>query len=351
MKNISTILAISALLIVTSCRNEQTTQTSDVSVPVRLTDVVRKPIINTLAVTGTVKPVGSMEITTEAQGNYFLGKNPRTGAPYKMGDQVKKGETIITLENAEYLLSTRIDSKKLSLDISKQEYDKQKSLYDKGGVTLRELKDAEVSYLNAQLDYENATIQNGKLLIRAPFDGVIVALPYYTNGVKLASGTVVMKEMNYSSLLLNAEFPEKYIATVSLGLEAFVTNYNLKGDTLMAEVMELSPAIDEATRTFAGVLNVKNPDLKMRPGMFVKAEIVVEKRDSAIVIERDIVQNRRGGKVVFVVERNTAVEKKIITGIETDKEVEVLSGLEAGEKLVTDGYEMLSNRTKVKVQK
>jgi membrane fusion protein, multidrug efflux system len=351
MKNISMILAISVILIFTSCQNEQTTQTSDVSVPVRLTDVVKKPIINTLATTGTVKPVGSMEISTEAQGNYFLGKSPRSGATYKMGDLVKKGEIIITLENAEYLLSTRIDSKKLNLDIAKQEYDKQKSLYDKGGVTLRELKDAEVSSLNAQFDYDNATIQNGKLSIRAPFDGVIVTLPYFTNGVKVASGTVVVKVMNYSTLLLNVEFPEKYISTVTIGQEAFVTNYNLKGDTLMADISELSPAIDETTRTFAGVLNIKNPELKMRPGMFVKAEIIVEKRDSAIVIDRDIVQNRRGGKAVFVVERNAAVEKKIITGIETDKEIEVLSGLEAGEKLVTDGYEMLSNRTKVKVQK
>lgn len=88
----------------------------------------------------------------------------------------------------------------------------------------------------------------------------------------------------------------------------------------------------------------------MRPGMFVKAEVVVEKRDSAIVIDRDIIQNKRGGKVVFIVERNAAVEKRINTGIETDDEVEILSGLKTGEKLVVEGYEMLSNRTKVKVQ-
>jgi RND family efflux transporter MFP subunit len=119
----------------------------------------------------------------------------------------------------------------------------------------------------------------------------------------------------------------------------------------MAIITELSPAINEATRTFKGVMKVVNPDLKMRPGMFVKAEIVIEKRDSAIVIDRDIIQNRRGGKIVFVVEKNAAVEKKIITGIETDKEVEVLSGLQPGDKLVTEGFEMLSNRTKVKVQK
>jgi membrane fusion protein, multidrug efflux system len=350
MKNFSLILLV-ALAIFTGCRNQETTQGADVSVPVRLTDVVKKPIKNTLEITGTVTPIGSMEMTTEAQGFYYLNKNQRTGAPFKMGDQVKKGETIITLENAEYLLSVRIESKKLDMEIAQQEWGKQKSLYEKGGVTLRELKNSEISYLNAKFDYDNANIQNGKLIIAAPFDGVIVDLPYFTNGVKVASGSKVLKVMDYSTLLLNVEFPEKYISIATLGQEAYVTNYNLKNDTLISVITELSPAISETTRTFKGVLNVKNPSLKMRPGMFVKAEIVIEKRDSAIVIDRDVIQTRRGAKIVYIIERNSAVEKKITTGIESDKEVEVLSGLQPGEKLVTEGYEMLSNRTKVKVQK
>jgi membrane fusion protein, multidrug efflux system len=350
MKNL-TLIIILAIGLLSSCKNEETTKGADVSVPVRLTDVVKKPIYNSLTINGTVNPTGSIELSTEATGNYLLNKNPRTGAPYKMGDMVKKGEKIITLENEEYLISIRIDAKKLDLENSKQEYEKQQSLYDKGGVTLRELKTAEVSYLNAKYDFENATLQTNKLNIIAPFDGVIVDLPYFTNGVKVPSGTKVLKVMDYAMLILNVEFPEKFITTVNLGQEAFVTNYNLKGDTLIAVVTEISPAINEATRTFKGVMKVNNPALKMRPGMFVKADIVVDKRDSAIVIKRDIIQNRRGGKVVFIVEHNTAQEKKVITGIETDNEVEILSGLQPGEKLVTEGFEMLSNRTKVKVQK
>jgi len=85
--------------------------------------------------------------------------------------------------------------------------------------------------------------------------------------------------------------------------------------------------------------------------MFVKAEVVVEKRDNAIVIDRDLIQKKRNGKVVYVIEGNTAVEKRVNTGIETDNEVEILSGLQSGENLVIEGYEMLSNRTKVKILK
>lgn len=350
MKKLAIIL-VAALAVFSSCNNQETTQGADVSVPVKVIDVVKKPIFNTLDINGTVSPTGTTELTTEAEGLYELQKNPATGKAYKMGDRVKKGEVIIVLNNPEYELSIRIEAQKLDLENAKSEYEKQQSLFDKGGVTLSELKNSELALLNAKYDYENAELQMAKLKVVAPFDGVIVDLPYFTPNVKVPSGTSVATVMNYSTLILNAEFPEKFISTVSLGQEAFVTNYNLKDDTLKAVITELSPAINESSRTFKGVLQVDNPDLLMRPGMFVKAEIVVEKRDSAIVIDRDIIQNKRRGKVVFVVERNTATEKRINTGIETDEEVEILSGLQPGEKLVVEGYEMLSNRTKVKVQK
>ncbi|MBN1924982.1 MAG: efflux RND transporter periplasmic adaptor subunit [Prolixibacteraceae bacterium] len=345
------LIAVLAIALFFGCRNEDDTQGADVSVPVRIADVIKKPIFNTLTINGTVTPAGSMELKTEAEGRYMLQVNPRTGKPYRMGDKVKKGEKIIVLENEEYVISIRIDAKKLDLENAKQEYEKQQSLYDKGGVTLSELKNSEVSYINAKYDYENALIQMKKLQVVSPFEGLIVDLPYFTPDIKLASATAVLKVMDYSMLILNVEFPEKFISTVDLGQEAFVTNYNLKDDTLMAAITELSPAINESTRTFKGVMKVKNPELIMRPGMFVKAEIVVEKRDSAIVVDREVIQSKRRGKIVYVVERNTAVEKSINTGIETDDEVEITSGLQPGEKLVVEGYEMLSNRTKVKVQR
>jgi len=350
MKQLAFIIVAATLLFV-SCRSEVSTQSADVSVPVKVSEVGRKPIYNTLTINGTVKPTGSVELSTETEGYYHLNKNPRTGQPYKMGDIVKKGEKIITLENEEYLLSIRIDTKKLDMENAKQELEKQQSLYDKGGVTQRELKNVEVSYLNSKYDYENAQFQSNKLFVLAPLDGVIVSLPFVTDRAKLNSGTKALKVMEYATLLLNVQFPEKFISTITIGQEAFITNYNLKDDTLKAVVTELSPAISETTRTFDGVMKVSNPELKMRPGMFVKADIVIERHDSAVVISREIIQNRRGGKIVFVIDKNAAQERRIRTGIETDKEVEVVSGLIPGDQLVTEGYEMLSNRTKVKVQK
>jgi RND family efflux transporter MFP subunit len=350
MKNYSWII-IAVLSLLISCSGEQASQSTDVSVPVTVTEVKLKPIFNTVAVNGSLSPAGSTELATEAEGRYSLEINPRTREPFKLGDKIFKGEKLISLQNEEYILSIRIESRKLDLDNARQEYEKQQSLYEKGGVTQRELQNSELSFINARYDYENAQLQISKLEIDAPFDGVIVELPYFTPNVRVPSSTKVAAIMDYAKLFLQADFPEKLITTIEPGQEAFVTNYNLKGDTLKATITQLSPAINASTRTFKGTVQVENNELKMRPGMFAKAEIIVDRRDSAIVVERGIIQNRRRGKIVFVVERNTAVEKSVNTGIETDTHVEIISGLEPGEQLVTEGYEMLSNRTKVRIRR
>jgi len=133
MKNL--ILPAFALLIAfSSCNNQQPTTQTEVSVPVRVTEVARKTIRNTLTVNGTVSPTGTSEAKTESEGEYRLQRNPRTGAPYKMGDRVNKDEVIVKLENPEYILSIRPDAKALDWENARSEYDKQKSLTTRVGL-------------------------------------------------------------------------------------------------------------------------------------------------------------------------------------------------------------------------
>ena len=98
-----------------------------------------------------------------------------------------------------------------------------------------------------------------------------------------------------------------------------------------------------------GTLSAANDSLRIRPGMFVKIDIVVAARDSGIVIPRDVVIDRGDTRVVFVVEKGIAAERRLETGLGNRDEIEVLSGLEVDERLVVEGFETLRNRSKVKV--
>jgi RND family efflux transporter MFP subunit len=282
-------------------------------------------------------------------GIYHLVKNPRTGAEFKLGDIVEKGQIVVRLENPETQNSIAIATKKLNLDISELENQKQKSLYEKGGVTLRELKNSEVSLAQAHTDYENAKIQLAKMLVIAPFRGAIVDLPQVTGGTRINSGTAVVTMMDYSKLLMEINLPEKNITTINVGQEVSITNYTLPKDTLQAKINELSPVVSTETRTFKGKLVINNPELKLRPGMFVKADIEVARRDSAIVISKEIIVSGNRGKSVFIVEKGAVRERIITTGLENETSVEVLEGLKKNERVVTKGFETLRNSSKVKI--
>lgn len=351
MKNIKllVIVAVSAIWTV-SCNNQPQTETAELAVPVSVENVKKQSISQYINTTGTAKATFETTLNSEVAGKYQLLTNPATGAPFKLGDRVKEGQVIIRIEDAEYVNNLAIDSKKLNLEISANEYEKQKSLYEKGGVTLRELRNSEVSKTNAQYDFESAQLRLEKMKIVAPFSGVIVELPYYTRGTRITSSQPMVSLMSYDKMYMEINLPEKSINEVQLGQKVLITNYTIEKDTLWGTVSELSPMISSETRTFGGKLQITNPDLKLRPGMFVKADIITAQKDSVVVIPKNIILSSSRGKYVFVVEGNNGADDRVIsTGIENKDQVEIIEGLKPNDKLIIKGFETLRDGSKVKI--
>ena len=226
---------------------------------------------------------------------------------------------------------------------------KQESLYDKGGVTQTELKNAFIEHVNAKYAYQNAEIQMSKMAVKAPFDGVIVELPYHTDGVIIDQGKDLIKVMQYDKLLMDVKLPEKHLQEVTLDQMVQISNYNVARDTVYGKISQISPIINADTRTFQSVLQINNEKRLLRPGMFIKAFILSERRDSTIVIPKETVISRQDGKVVFTVENGIATEKKITTGLENMNVIEVVSGLKVNDRLVISGFETLRNKSKVNI--
>jgi RND family efflux transporter, MFP subunit len=298
--------------------------------------------------------MATKEVALKSQmaGKYLLQVNPNTRRPYKLGDKVRKGEVIVRFEDAEYVNSLAVETKKLNLTIAEQEQTKQKALYEKGGVTLSEMRNSEVKVANAQTDYNNAILKQDYMKVVAPFDGVIVDLPHYTSDTKVESGSSIVSIMDYGTLYMDINLPENAINYVSPDQKVFITHYTLPNDTLQGIIKELSPAINQETRTFKGKLSIENNSLKLRPGMFVKADIIVDRNENAIVIPKNIIMSRGNqNKYIYILDNNIARRREITTGIEDQYNVEVVDGLKEGDIIITKGYETLRNESKVKVEK
>jgi RND family efflux transporter MFP subunit len=345
------IISATAIFTIIGCRNNNQNLTADVEIPVSVQEIRLTSIKEFVNTTGTAFPKGEIELSSKIAASYYLEKNPQTGRFWQMGDKVKEGALIARLEDREYVISVKLETNQLNLELAESELKKQESLYEKGGVTLKELKTASIEYENAKTSVENAKLQMAKTRLVAPINGVIVDLPYYTQGTQIASGSKIVKIMDYQTMYMEVQLPEKYISVIKPSQNVNLTNYTISGDTIIGQVTQLSPAIDADTRTFKGNIQINNRDYLLRPGMFVKADIVTNNKDSVIVIPKNIILSRQRGKTVFIIDRGVAAERVIETGLENISDVEVTRGLMKGERVVTSGFETLSNKSKVKIIK
>lgn len=348
---LTVLFLVSSLFYFTGCKKEQKSSRASIASPVSVTELELKSIQEYYNTSSTALANSELELKSQTEGEYVLQINPRTKKPYKLGDKVKKGEVLVELRNKEQENSIGIESKKLSLEIKEQELVKNKALYKKGGVTMTNVRNAEVAILNARSSYDNALISLKKLKVVAPFNGVIVSLPHYTSNAKVPSGSSIVSIMDYEKMLMEINLPESAINQVKVEQTAYITHYTIKKDTVYGVISELSPAVSAETRTFKGKLLIDNRDLKIRPGMFVKADIVVQHSDSTIVIPKEILLSRRHHKYVYVVEKGVARRRDVKTGLQDEKNIEITEGLKEGDVLVIRGYETLQDKSKVKIQK
>ena len=350
MKKSFIILAV-VLMAITGCRNQEQNLNADVEIPVSVQDIKLSSIEEFINTTGIAFPKGEIVLKSKITASYFLEKNPQTGRYWQLGDKVKAGSLIARLEDKEYVNSIKLETNELNLELTESELKKQESLYEKGGVTLKELKTASINYSNAKTTVENCRLQLDKTRIVASIEGVIVDLPYYTQSTQVETGATIVKIMDYQVMYMDVQLPEKYISVIKPGQVVNLTNYTIPEDPIIGSITQLSPAINADTRTFKGNISINNPKLVLRPGMFVKADIVTSRKDSVIVIPKNIILSRQKGKNVFIIDRGVAAERIIETGLENITNAEVIRGLSRNERIVNSGFETLSNKSKVKIIK
>jgi len=347
----SLLIILAAALTAISCNNQPQNLNADVEVPVSVQDIKLKSIEEFINTTGTAFPKGEILLKSSITASYYLENNPQTGKPWQLGDKIKAGALIARLEDKEYVNSLKLETNQLNLELTESELKKQESLFEKGGVTQMDLKTASINNANAKTTVENSKLQLAKTKITAPIDGVIVDLPYYTQSTQIETGSTIAKIMDYQIMYMDVQLPEKYISKIKPGQVVKLTNYTIPEDTIIGSITQLSPAINADTRTFKGNISINNPNLLLRPGMFVKADIVTNHKDSVIVIPKNIILSRQRGKTVFIIDRGVAAERIIETGLENITNVQIIRGLTKNERVVISGFETLSNKSKVKIIK
>jgi RND family efflux transporter MFP subunit len=169
-------------------------------------------------------------------------------------------------------------------------------------------------------------------------------------GDTVSTGTAVYVIGDLSSLEVETFVPERYANAARRGLAAQVTLEALPGESFPATVDEVSPVLDPASRTLRIRLHFNRADERVRAGMFATVSLVTNVRRDVPVIPRAAVINTYGSWIVFVVDSNSVARRKVITlGIENEALIEVLGGIETGDRIVSAGQNFLSDGDPVRI--
>lgn len=348
---VAALILIPLLLAGAGCGGEESAAGLEVKIPVRVEEAGRGDIAEHLSTTGTVRAMREVQLDAPITGYLTLGRLGGDGRRLVEGDPVEAGQVVALLDSEETRVNKKsgIDARRAELEKAKSDYERYKRLYDDGFVSEQEMRNYESALATARYNYDNTLIVEEQTRITAPISGRLTWLTREVDGAKINAGEELAEVMDFSEMVADLELPGGDIARVEVGMPVLVTNYAYPDRVIEGRVRYISPTIQAQSRTFRVEVLLVNDEGLIRPGMFVKADVVTRSREGVLVLPRHAVVVRNNRPAVFVVSRQKAEMREVVTGIEDEERVEILSGVEDGERVVVQGYETLKDKTPVKV--
>lgn len=203
---------------------------------------------------------------------------------------------------------------------------------------------AQVDSSRARMAAKQAVI--AKKAVRAPFDGEL-GIRRINPGQYLAAGDPIIELVDLDPIYAEFTLPERYLSEISVQQDVIVRVAAWPDQEFPGKISAISPNIQRSSRSVQIRAILDNPDRRLHPGMFADVHTVLPEKSAVLTLpERAITYNPYGNSV-FVVSKEqgaTIVHRaQVTTGNVTDGRVEILSGLEPGMEVVTDGHNKLRN--------
>jgi len=194
----------------------------------------------------------------------------------------------------------------------------------------------------AYIDRDEVGLKFEKAPVESSLEGVIGRI-YVDIGENVTTQTPVVLVVNIDKVKINLDIPEKYLPKVSQGQQAKVYIDAQPEDEFIGTVTKISPVLDLVTRSAPIEIFLDNPQHKLKPGMFAKVKLAIQKYNKVPVVLKESVMGKEPGNYIYVIENNVAVLKKVVLGIRKESYVQVLEGVKEGEKVVIMGQQRLKD--------
>jgi RND family efflux transporter MFP subunit len=234
-------------------------------------------------------------------------------------------------------------SSKADFDTASTRFKVSEAAYQAAIENVRALK---ASLQDRRASYDLAKKKVDDAVIRAPLAGAIAERPVQ-RGEFIRENTAVVTIVRMDPLKLRTGVQEKYANLIGRNQSVHFKVEPYPNDTFQGKIAFISPAVDQATRTFTAEILVDNPGHKLKPGFFAKGDILVNRDQNVLAVPEETVSILAGVSSVFVIEDGVVKQTGIQVGQREGKFIEVLGGLNGNEVLASSNLNELVSGTRV----
>lgn len=260
----------------------------------------------------------------------------------KVGDRVGAGQAVARME------ATQAAQAQIQLADAKTNFARMDELYKVGGVSKAQWEQAKSAVDQAKLAYGNAAENT---VLRSPISGFVTA-KNYDNGDMTSPQLPVVVIQQIAPVKAVIGVSEQYYSYLKKGAAATLSVDALGEETFSGVVTNIFPTLDPVTHTVSTEIEIANKDLKLRPGMYARVHLDFGTKEALTVPDKAIVrQAGSGARYVYVFSGGKAVYRAVELGQQQGDLYEVVSGLNAGDQVITSAPSNLKNGLSVKLRK
>lgn len=321
-------------------------------VPVVVATLTLASVEDVVEATGELRAEDEALLRAEVRGNLEIAR--LRGVRLREGDRVQAGQPIAHLRGEDAALEARLPAFRRRLEEARARHAAKQTLSDQGLISALDYQQSQAELAVAENDFEQAQLVQSRTTLRAPLTGTLASLARNPDGTVVADGQrvepgfVVASVMRLDNVTAQLSVPSGKALRLATGQAVRLRHYGYDERVFAGRVQRVAPVIDPLTRSVRVEVALPNPEGWLRPGMFVRAELVVERRDQVLVLPRAALLERGNRPVAFVLEGSRVVQRELRLGLGTERVVEVRTGLKAGEQVVVRGHETLSDGSQVR---
>lgn len=325
-------------------------------------------ISQSVRVTGEVRALQAVQIVPKIAGRLERLRLP-DGALLDEGVAVEKGQELAVIEHAQLsaavrLAETALEVAKAARDTAKvtaadalREKERWVRLRREGSgteqqldqaTTAQERAEAQLKLAEAQVAQAEAALAQAKVhlddaMVRAPFSGLITR-KYVDEGAFVGPATPLVNLVDISQVETTGGVAGRHYAKLAVGKTRAIVEVDALPDTTFEGALtRVRPELDRVTRTVAVTICVPNPERKLKPGMYARIELVLDRREGVPVVPDEAIVLAGGKARVFVVQDGRARVRPIRVGLREGVLNEVVEGLRVGELVVVRGQQLLGD--------